>query len=283
MAWDKTKPLGSAPVNIGDDKIRINFDHLEDSLAREHQFPTTYNEDSGRHKFIIASDNRDLVLIPGQVNGMLVGRDDVAALMQRQDGSWVGLVGCTYGTIAERTALTVTPTDIPAGYAWVDSDNDQHPLWVWTGSAWSAASVEEGYEPGDIKVVSYGTTPTGWLYCDGGEYAEATYPDLYLVIANVFDTGGETPGYFRVPDLSGRTVFGKNSIDPDFASIGTSGGTVTHNHSSPITTDPSGNDPFGVDTDDNNEVDELAHTHDVTVPDADNLPPYLTLRYLIKT
>lgn len=46
----------------------------------------------------------------------------------------------------------------------------------------------------------------GWLQCDGDEYAQTDYPDLYDAIGDTYNTGGETSGYFRVPDLRGRVV-----------------------------------------------------------------------------
>jgi microcystin-dependent protein len=49
-----------------------------------------------------------------------------------------------------------------------------------------------------------GTTtriPDSYLYCDGDEYNPVLYPELYAVIGTQFNTGGETAGFFRVPDL----------------------------------------------------------------------------------
>lgn len=43
--------------------------------------------------------------------------------------------------------------------------------------------------------------PDSYLYCNGGEYNPVLYPELYAVIGTQFNTGGETAGFFRVPDL----------------------------------------------------------------------------------
>lgn len=51
---------------------------------------------------------------------------------------------------------------------------------------------------------------TGWLACDGAYYNITDYQDLYNVIANNYDTGGEPSGTFRVPDLRGRVRAGLN-------------------------------------------------------------------------
>jgi microcystin-dependent protein len=51
-----------------------------------------------------------------------------------------------------------------------------------------------------------GDLPAGYLECDGAEYAQATYPDLYAVIGDTF--GNAAPGNFCVPDLCSRMPIG---------------------------------------------------------------------------
>lgn len=59
---------------------------------------------------------------------------------------------------------------------------------------------------GTIITSALATPPTGFLLCDGSEYDEVDYPQLYALIDDAFkDTGNET---FTVPDLRGRTVIG---------------------------------------------------------------------------
>lgn len=41
MAWDDTKPDGAAAINVGDDKIRENFQWLTSALAHSLEFPGT--------------------------------------------------------------------------------------------------------------------------------------------------------------------------------------------------------------------------------------------------
>ena len=50
--------------------------------------------------------------------------------------------------------------------------------------------------------------PAGWLICNGGVYAQATYPALYNAIGGYYNIGGEGAGNFRVPDLRGTVVAG---------------------------------------------------------------------------
>lgn len=79
-------------------------------------------------------------------------------------------------------------------------------------------------------IVEYGSTtaPVGFLLCDGTQYPQATYPDLYAVIGASFNTGGETAGYFRVPDKRGRVGVGYDASQAEFNAVGKTGGAKTH-------------------------------------------------------
>ena len=51
--------------------------------------------------------------------------------------------------------------------------------------------------------------PYGWLECDGAEYASnSDYSDLSAVIGTDYNTGGETPDHFRVPNLLSKALYG---------------------------------------------------------------------------
>lgn len=45
------------------------------------------------------------------------------------------------------------------------------------------------------------TIPAGFLACNGQAINPVIYPELFAVIGTTFNTGGETAGFFRVPDL----------------------------------------------------------------------------------
>lgn len=54
---------------------------------------------------------------------------------------------------------------------------------------------------------------TGWLYCDGTEYQQSSYPDLWNVLGSIdkYGTGTSvTLGYFKVPNLTTATLSGTN-------------------------------------------------------------------------
>ena len=43
-----------------------------------------------------------------------------------------------------------------------------------------------------------------WLLCNGSQVSNTTYPDLYTVIGSTYNTGGESSGNFRLPNLVDR-------------------------------------------------------------------------------
>lgn len=73
---------------------------------------------------------------------------------------------------------------------------------------------------------------SGWLPCDGGLYDIGDYPDLFAAIGDTYDTGGEGPDEFRVPDLRGRvraTINSGLTRLPSWAdSLGGTGGESEH-------------------------------------------------------
>lgn len=76
--------------------------------------------------------------------------------------------------------------------------------------------VYTGWSTGDLKPTARSTAEAGWVFCDGAEYSQTAYPALYGAIGTTFNTGGETAGYFRVPNLAGRVPVGVSSTDGDF-------------------------------------------------------------------
>lgn len=77
---------------------------------------------------------------------------------------------------------------------------------AWTGSGWLALTPE----PGDLKTSSRIDTPEGWLPCDGRVLSRATYSQLFAAIGTAHNTGGETTSEFRIPNLIGRVIVGRN-------------------------------------------------------------------------
>lgn len=92
---------------------------------------------------------------------------------------------------------------------------------------------------GDI-VAWHGTSsvPNGWLLCDGSEYLQSLYPDLYAIIANKYGTItglsiSTTAGYFRLPRLN-TTDSTPTFIAYDGSAVDQNGGSASrssHTHS----------------------------------------------------
>jgi len=81
-----------------------------------------------------------------------------------------------------------------------------------SGAAFSVPITGVGSNPpGMIATFAGATAPTGWLLCDGTQYAQTAYANLFAAIGSAWNTGGETTGNFRVPDLRGMFLRGTGS------------------------------------------------------------------------
>lgn len=87
------------------------------------------------------------------------------------------------------------------------------------GPAGAAGSVP----PGTVTAFAGKTAPDGWLMCDGQSYSISTYRDLYNAIGTTYGGYGQS---FQVPDLRGRFPVGKDT--GTFATLGGKGGEEKH-------------------------------------------------------
>lgn len=129
---------------------------------------------------------------------------------------------------------------------------------------------------GAVSMFVAAAAPSGWLLCDGSAISRTTYATLYAIIGTTYGMGdGSTT--FNVPDMRQRFPIGKASSGTG-DTLGETGGTIDHDHNSPITTGtPSGTSGQLVGV---INVASATHTHDATL-DAQN-PPYLTVNFIIK-
>ena len=68
-----------------------------------------------------------------------------------------------------------------------------------------------GSNIGDIKPHASAVIPAGWLECGGQAVSRTDYAALFLAIGVVYGAGnGSTT--FNLPDLRGRTLFGKDNL-----------------------------------------------------------------------
>ena len=73
---------------------------------------------------------------------------------------------------------------------------------------------------GEVRMFAGGSAPSGWLLCDGSQYAKSDKAELYAVILDLYNApsnninSGEyanyiaSSSYFRVPDMRGRIPIG---------------------------------------------------------------------------
>ena len=85
---------------------------------------------------------------------------------------------------------------------------------------------------GSVQLFAGENVPDGWLLCNGAQYAQKDYPELYAAVGAAFNRAMSengvayttTAGYFRVPDLRGRFVVGRSDSDDDYNALGAAGG-----------------------------------------------------------
>jgi microcystin-dependent protein len=109
-----------------------------------------------------------------------------------------------------------------------------------------------GFPAGVILDYVGTVAPVGsWLLCDGQLYDGAPtgeFASLFAVIGTAFNTGGEGPTQFRVPDFTangGRGSVGPGASTGNVGSTGGSADTIVAQHSHPVPEHGHGND-FGV-------------------------------------
>lgn len=92
-------------------------------------------------------------------------------------------------------------------YEWeqIDGISPEEAAEAWAIANEKTLEWDTLMELGTISIYGSATIPDGWLACDGAEYNQADYPELFALIGQTY---GGNPGTFRTPNISGRTVFG---------------------------------------------------------------------------
>ncbi|MDB1109699.1 phage tail protein [Pseudomonas extremaustralis] len=67
-----------------------------------------------------------------------------------------------------------------------------------------AGASDDGLPVGSMIPMPKAGVPTGYLELDGSVQSSATYPDLFAYLGTTYNTGGESAGYFRLPDSRGE-------------------------------------------------------------------------------
>lgn len=144
------------------------------------------------------------------------------ALIARLDALERDMVRYRQGTVTAASPLSValggsdvSYTDVAALGSYSPSTNDTAATITFGNDMLVLGSIggSGAVPPGTIAMWATGTAPTGWLICDGSAFSGATYPNLQAAL------GGTT-----LPNLAGRFPLGKNGSH----AIGTTGGAETH-------------------------------------------------------
>lgn len=212
------------------------------------------------------------------INGQLWIDSTNKVLKQYRNNEWVGM-----GVVHVSTSAMATPQE---GDLWYDSTNDvvNH----YDGSVWQ----EVGTRSGEMKIWPTASAPYGYLICDGSAVSRTTYATLFGVISTTYGTGdGSTT--FNLPDLRTRIPVGYKSGDSNFGTLAGTGGEATHtlitgeipSHSHSLNT--AGAAGTGLDN-----VNWLSGNNGNTPGSTgltggggahNNLQPYITLNFIIKT
>ncbi len=78
---------------------------------------------------------------------------------------------------------------------------------------------------GELRMMAFGTIPSGWMSCDGQLLDVATYPQLFAVLTARY--GGDGVTTFALPDLRGRTPIAPASEFPWGTPVGSAGHELT--------------------------------------------------------
>jgi microcystin-dependent protein len=92
----------------------------------------------------------------------------------------------------------------------------------------SGTSLLDKYAPaGTIQMFAGNTAPSGWLLCQGQAVSRTTYSRLFTICSTNFGAGdGSTT--FNVPNLKGNVPVGLDSSQTEFNTLGKTGGEKTH-------------------------------------------------------
>jgi microcystin-dependent protein len=134
--------------------------------------------------------------------------------------------------------------------------------------------------------------PSGYLECDGSVIAQALYTNLFAVIGSTYNTGGEGPSNFRLPDLRGYFIrgFGTNSDATASAAFGVKQADAFQGHQHTVVIGDLGLQNLSAFTGINNVLAPSTTTAIVTdgtngTPRtaSETRPANIAMRYLIKT
>lgn len=167
-------------------------------------------------------------------------------------------------------------------------------------TAFAVTAASSVAPTGEIKMWSTSSAPTGFLLCNGSAVSRTIYADLFAVISTTFGSGDGTTT-FNVPNFKNRMPIGAGDL---YSLAGTGGSkdatlvshthTVTdpgHAHANVVTSSDANSRYDGISgsplVNQSNDTDTATtgislSTEGSSATNA-NLPPYLSVYFIIKT
>ena len=201
----------------------------------------------------------------------------------------------TYVLPTEMVPLSIGKTGVGIGRVGtkgsIDAVSD-----IYTDGKFFAGGIPVGSVPvGGIMPYAGSTAPVGYLLCQGQAISRTTYADLFAIIGTTYG-GGDGSSTFNIPDLYNRVPVGLGA-DEHFNALGKKGGETVHTLT--VNEMPSHNHPgqyryFNpadyTSTMPFTQVGANGYSPTVTIgfnaggnQAHNNIQPYITLNYIIKT
>jgi len=260
---------------------------------------------------LLTSNWSNLVSLPAWTDGYMLVTDSTASSGLKYIATTSGGTVTTASVVsANWFAWTVaTATTTPA----ITLTTSITGVLKWNGTAISAASAWTDYlaptgdgsaltgvlPSGMISPYAWSSAPTWWLLANGAAVSRTTYAALFAITSTTYGVGdGSTT--FNLPDLTGRVPVGKNA--GTFVTLGSTWGAETHTlteaqmpaHSHWILSYSGGGVNSGAvstwsglnitgtySTTSSNGYNQIETKWSGTAHN--NLQPYLTINYIIKT
>lgn len=182
----------------------------------------------------------------------------------------------------------------PPAYMWIRTANSPSGWSPWSKIATPGMPESVGMT-GEIKIWPVNTVPTGWLACDGAAVSRTTYAKLFAILGTTYGAGDGTTT-FNTPNMKGRVPVGLDTGQTEFDVIGETGGEKTHTLTVPeMPSHTHAMQGTGALTDGSVGTSYVVNNGSfygfrTDQPDNtggggahNNLQPYLTVRYIIKT
>ena len=159
---------------------------------------------------------------------------------------------------------------------------------------------------GAIMLFPGATPPSGWAICNGGSGRRDVFLELFAIIGTTYGEGNAPGTTFSFPNFQGRVAVGFAASLTDFNAVGKTGGVKDHNHQhiaeialsngQPYILDPEDNSFNLIGSDDVNVIRNAyvapsgaakfvgsVEVHTKNSSRSNNLQPYITINYIIKT